>query len=210
MAHRRWVAAVTIVALSFLVGCGKDGLLPNPEGAATDVVGTVPATMLPTNIPASTPTVASGGAASDGNPDQFGVPQNLTGHELIASNAGLAPHSGYACVITPAGCACETPILENIQVTFKPGKRMDYHFEGNGYASTWEMTQLGPNQWGFTQNYKMENSDITVTHSVLLTFIENGFIRTDLGRFTDGTIITCPDVTYRRLNMPAAGMTPTP
>lgn len=210
MGHRRWLAAVGIAALIVLVGCGKDDLLPNPEGAATDAVGTIPVTMLPTNTPASAPTVASGGTTSDGNPDQYGVPQDLTGHELLAANAGLAPYSGYACVITPAGCACEAPILEQIQFTFKPGKRADYHFEGKGYASTWELTQLGPNQWGYTQNYKMEGSDITATQSILLTFIENGFIRTDLGRFTDGTIVTCPDVTFRRLEMPSADATPTP
>jgi hypothetical protein len=129
----------------------------------------------------------------------------------VTAQTGEAVYSGYTCVISPVGCACEQPVLERITFTFPDDNTAEYHFAGDGYASTWTLEREGPNQWGYTQDFGMEGTDLTVSQFMLLTFTESGFIRTEGARLSDDSLVACPDVYYRRLALPGeVTVEPTP
>ncbi len=194
-------AALAVGALSALAGCAGGEAPGAVEASPPPEIGAA------TNRPLTTPTARAGSATAI-PVDEYGLPLDLTGYELIAARAGEAVYSGYACVIAPVGCACEQPVLERVTFTFDPAGHMDYAFAGDGYAATWRMTRLGASQWGYTQGYTLEGTDIRVAHIILLTFTASGFIRNDGADLSDGTIVTCPDVTYRRLAMPTPAPEP--
>src|SRR5439155_6198020 len=108
MHHRwSWFAGVVITAL-ILAACGT--ATPGAAQEVTAPAGTQAETApLPTNVTLPTSTSGSGAAATtQGNTDPYGISNDLDGHELIAQRSGLSAYSGYACVISPQGCACET------------------------------------------------------------------------------------------------------
>src|SRR5687767_9507142 len=97
MQHRILIAAALIAAI-LLAACG--GGTATPTSAPTSGAGTL---TIPTNLPLSTATLPY-----NGTPELIAAPDDLTGYEIIASNAGDAVYSGYTCTIFPEGCACET------------------------------------------------------------------------------------------------------
>jgi hypothetical protein len=107
MRQFRWSGALFgLMAVLILVACSNNN--PGTEGD-----GETSGTDQPfsTNLPVPTSTLTSGGAGSGSNTDPFGLPTDLTGHELIASRAGTSMYSGYRCFIDLATldvCACDT------------------------------------------------------------------------------------------------------
>lgn len=205
--RRGWMLALlALVVLLILAACGDGGSDPTAEQPGADGgQGAEPGDNLPTNLPVFTPTEPGPAATQEpaGAFDENGLPIGLTGYEIIAANAGEAMYSGYSCDISTVGCACETPIFERVQFTFPSVDRSDYRFAGEGYETTWELTRVGASQWSYRQLYSLEGTEISIDHSLLLTFIDTGYIRNELARFDDGTIITCPDVYFRRISSSA-------
>lgn len=203
MQHRFLTAACVIAGL-VLSACG--GGTATPTLAPTSGAGTL---AIPTNLPMSTATLPHGGT-----PEILAAPDDLTGHELLAEMAGSAIYSGYSCTIVPEGCACETPVLIRADFTFKGGHRMDYNFVIAGQSNTWEFTDIGPSHWEYTLNYQDEPTGLTGTYKVWLEFTDVGFVKTEFSRSYDDTMVTCPDVTFRRIaeptTEPAAEGSPTP
>lgn len=195
MHKHRWMITGCLLGLALIAtACG--GSQPPAADSAT---ATLDQGALPTNPPVSTPTQASGAAGPPADANEYGLPLELTGYEIIAARFGQAIYSGYTCTIAPVGCACEQPVLEQVTFSFDDNDHMNYRFEGDGYATTWRMNRLGANQWGYTQGYTLEGTDSRVAHIVLLTFIDSGFIRNDGAVIDEGAPVACPDVTYRRL-----------
>jgi hypothetical protein len=191
---RGWIAAVLACAALIAAGCGGQA----PEAGDPD--STAPGPPLddsPTRPSGATPTAPAGEVSAD----QYGLPYDLTGYELLASRAGEAVYSGYRCAITPIGCACETPVIERASFAFTNDGHLDYRFSGDGYEATWRMTRIGPNNWDLTRGERDE-SGIRYAHFVILTFIDSGFIVTEGADLGEGTIVACPDVTFRRLAAP--------
>jgi hypothetical protein len=195
MHNRRWTGLLCLLGVALITAaCG--GARPSAADSAT---ATLDQAALPTNPPVSTSTQSSGTGEPPAAVNEYGLPLELTGNEIIAARFGQAVYSGYTCTIAPVGCACEQPVLEQVAFTFDDNDHMNYRFEGDGYATTWRMNRLGANQWGYTQGYTLEGTDSRVAHIVLLTFIDTGFIRNDGAVIDDGVPVTCPDVTFRRL-----------
>ncbi len=195
---RWWIAAALACLALVTAGCG--GTQGSIAGAG-DSPATAPGQQL-NDLPAPSPTATPTASASEEPVDQYGLPYDLTGYELLAARAGEAIYSGYACAIAPVGCACETPVIERISFTFAEPGHLSYHFAGDGYQATWEMTRLGANQWGYTQGYIIEGTETVVSHVILLTFTDTGFIRNDGVDFREEGFVSCPDVTFRRLAVP--------
>jgi hypothetical protein len=190
-----------LMAVLVLAACSNEN--PGTEGN-----GEPPGTELPlsTNLPVATSTLTSGGAGGSSNTNAFGVPTDLTGHELIASRAGTSMYSGYACFIDLAQldrCGCDTAVFERITFTFLEGGLLDYHFEGADYRTTWQFVRQGPDQWYYKQDYVVEGTEVAISRSILLTFNETGFMWTEGAALNDGSIVACPDVTFRRIALPA-------
>lgn len=208
-------ALVLLIAALTLAACGgaAPGAAEGTQQPATTPLPSATTPPLPTNPPVPTATLAQGGASGETEPErnEFGIPLSLTGYELVAARTGEAVYSGYACVISPVGCACEQPVLERITFTFPEDNVAEYHFAGDGYATTWTLEREGPNQWGYTQNFGMEGTDLTVSQFMLLTFTESGFIRTEGARLSDNSLVACPDVYFNRLALPGeVTVEPTP
>src|SRR5688572_7818009 len=114
MRQFRWSGAVFgLMAVLVLAACSNKN--PGTEGDGESSAGTE--SPLSTNLPVATSTLTSGGAGGSSNTDPFGVPTDLTGHELIASRAGTSMYSGYACFIDLAEldrCGCDTAVFERI------------------------------------------------------------------------------------------------
>ena len=194
-----WITGALLVLI--LAGCGTTPATPSlPSGAdpgptATGIV------ILP--YPSPSPPEGSGSAeAAPPTPDPaiYGLPSELTANEVAAARAGEAVYSGYSCVVTPQGCACEIPVIERSTFTFAPEGHMLFHFTGDGYASEWEMSRLGPDQWSYTIPMFSQSGDFQGAFFVLLTFTPDGYVYNLGADFDEGGIVTCPDVTFRRLS----------
>lgn len=191
------------LALGALAGCG--GNVP----AATSETGTLAPTATATLsiILTAVPEVVEPSATSEGGAP-VDDPDALTGYELIAAGLGEAVYSGYSCTIAPIGCACETPVIEQVSFTFTPERRLLYHFRGDGYEAEWDMGRLGPNQWGYTLPLYDEEGNFEGAYFALLTFNQDGYVLNVGMNFNTGEIATCPTVTFRRVMSPTAEPTP--
>jgi hypothetical protein len=201
MRQIRWIGLVFATSLVLaLAACSSKN--PGSESAGAD-----PATELPlsTNLPVATSTLTAGGAGSS-DVNAFGLPNDLTGHELIASRAGTSVYSGYACFIDLASldrCGCDSAVFQRVTFTFLDGGLMDYHFEGEDYATTWQFVRQGPDQWYYKQDYVLEGTDTAISRSILLTFNETGYTWNEGAALNDGSsVVACPDVTFRRIALP--------
>jgi len=175
------------------VGTSEDAPPPPPAGA-------------PTLEPAALTSAAAAAAAEpEGEteptlgPGAGDLPYDMTGYELIAFNLGEAVYSGYSCTIAPVGCSCEEPVLERVVFNFLSEYRMSYTFAGEGYQATWEMTRVGPNQWNHTLPLYDEEGKVHGALIALLTFTADGFLYNLGADYQVGQVITCPDVSFRRV-----------
>jgi hypothetical protein len=198
--RNRWMLAA-LLALGLLVGCGSAA--PTAAPTLAQATGPAPtATLPPSPLPTPSEAVASTPVppTPTHDPTLPDVPYDLTGEEIIASRTGLANYSGYTCLITPAGCSCELPLLQKASFTFTPDG-LEFHFEGDGYGTTWTMQRVGPNQWEESKviHSEVQNQNIGEARA-LLSFTTDGYIYTQLYTFNDTGVVTCPDITFRRLS----------
>ena len=183
-------------------GGGSNSAIPTIDLTANSFVG-LTATALavedgpqPTTNP-STVVADDGAVLPTVNSGDF--PFALTAEEQIAATSGDAVYSGYACVIAfGAGCACETPVIERASFTPLPGERISYVFSGEGYGSTWELGRLAPNQYSYTLPLFDDTGQFRGSYLILITFLRDGYLY-NLGADIDGELVTCPDITFRRL-----------
>ncbi len=204
------VGAGLLIAALAAAGCGGN---VSQEDAATPPVGedaaveasevaptvTLPPSPQPTFTPVGEVTLRPEATLSPGMPD---VPYELTGYEIIAANVGDATYSGYRCLLTEVGCACELPLIQQASFTFTPEAKLLFRFQGDGYAATWEMDRLGPNQWEYTIPIYDNAGEVQGAAFALLAFTEDGYIYSQGADLEEGGIVTCPDVTFRRLMSP--------
>lgn len=124
-------------------------------------------------------------------------------YEPTAAAAGSAPYSGYACTFAADQCSCETAVVIKAAFTFNPGDKMTYEFHGDTYGAAWEMTRLAANQWSYTipigADETGSNSAQAGHYFTVLTFTHDGFTLLQSEDKGDGTQLTCPAVSYKRL-----------
>jgi hypothetical protein len=193
--------SMLVLAVVLLMGCSAPDPEPPSEPAAAEQI--VPTATVTADSPLSTaspaqattpeaePTVDSTG---------FGLPGGLTSNEISAARFGEAVYSGYSCVIVPEGCACEIPVIERSSFTFLDENTMNFAFKGDGYAAQWEMSHLGPDQWSYTIPMYNEAGEFQGAFFSLLTFTEDGYVYNLGADLDEGGIVTCPDVTFRRIS----------
>jgi len=168
----RWGSLLGLAAI--LSGCGSLG----PSA--------LPAT--PTTAPLPTELVSGG------------VPQQLTDLELAVGSLGETSYSGYSCVIAPAGCACETPVIQSALFTFTPDNRLLYAFEPVGAARVeWQLDHAGVNQWSYAAPLRDSSGNTQALLLALLSFTTDGYILTQVTTMSTGETVDCPDVIFHRL-----------
>ena len=193
---------ITIITLiltltALLAACGGGQTASgNPDPTQNfDVLPTVEAVTAPTL------TDADRDVSDDDvyDPVAQGFAIDITGPELLAADLGEQVYSGYTCTITKVGCACEQPIIQKANFDFVSEYSMIYSFNGSGYASEWQMTRLGPNQWSYEIAIYSDEGNLLGAWLVLLTFDVDGYTITEGADLVAGGFVTCPDVAYRRL-----------
>ncbi len=190
---RKWIGLLVVLAAGLMAGCG----------AARPA-----ATSQPTSNPATTPVLNTNRLAL-----QTLVPASaLTDLEIAAAYRGVATYTGYACVIAPAGCACEDPLIQDASFTFSPDNRLYYDFTiKGGTPGQWQLDHAGYNQWSYTTPITVgqgQNAKQDAILLALLTFVQDGYQITEVATFSTGEISKCSDITFHRLGAP--GATPTP
>ncbi len=188
-----------LLVLLLAVGCSSPAPdIPEPTVSESEGAPPPPPTGDPT-LASAAETVPETEAEPTLGPGSGDLPYDMTGYELIAFNLGEAVYSGYNCTLAPVGCSCEEPVLERIVFEFLSEYKMRYTFAGEGYQATWEMTRIGPNQWEHTLPIYDEEGQIYGAVFALLTFTSDGFIYNLGANYQDGELITCPDVSFRRV-----------
>lgn len=197
--------ALLIMAL-LAAGCSGPPTPPLPEPEAQDAAPAastdIPtATLAPSPLPSLTPApAATGTLPPTRDPSLPDVPYEMTGYEVIAAGVGTASYSGYACLITAAGCACELPLIQQVTFTFNPDGTLSYRFEGEGYASTWVLLRAGPNQWEYALSIRSDVRDEAVGEArALISFTDTGYVYSQFVNYFDTGLVVCPEVTFRRL-----------
>lgn len=199
---------LSAVALAALIGAAcraSQAPAPPPEitppaGVSTQVSVTPEPSPLPSATASLSVDLSPTAPQVEGIPD---VPYDMTGYELIAYSVGQATYSGYACIVSPDGCSCELPALQETTFTFTPEGMLHYAFEGDESSGEWEMSRAAPNQWeySFSLNSVERNSAIGEGR-VLISFTEEGFVYTQFINFFDSGPVVCPEVPFRRLMSP--------
>jgi hypothetical protein len=192
--------SVLMLAVVLLMGCRAPDPEPSSEPAAPEQ--SVPSATAAVDLPLPTPSPAQATtpeAVPTVDSLQFGLPGGLTRNEISAARFGEAVYSGYSCVMAPEGCACERPVIERSSFTFLDENTMTFAFKGDGYAAEWEMSHLGPDQWSYTIPMYNEAGEFQGAFFSLLTFNEDGYVYNLGADFDEGGIVTCPDVTFRRI-----------
>ncbi len=187
---------------ALLTGCSRPTpAAPPPAPAPADLPGEV-APAAPTLASPSPPTATPAADAPPASPPPGlpSVPYSMTGYEMIAASVGTANYSGYGCLLTPVGCACELPALQQVTFDFRADGTLHYRFEGEGFAETWEMNRVAPNQWEYISAVHSEERGAQIGEGrALLSFTEDGYVFAQMVDFYEQGIVTCPDVTFRRL-----------
>ena len=206
--HRTQFMAGLLLILAgvSLAACQRATATPATSAPPTDDQVIDP-TATPSSLPTFTPTtdVAEATSAPEATATApvsnagIDVPYQLTGQEIIAANAGEATYSGYSCLVTTAGCACELPETRTAEFVFRQDEFMDFYFAGEGYQTKWEMLRVGPNQWEKAESiYSVEKDEAIGEVRALLSFTEDGYVFTQIVDYFEVGIVTCPDVYFRR------------
>ena len=192
---------VVLASAALLLGaCGAQTAPP----ADVPAVPTATATPAPTAQPAapgevSAPPSPTPGAVA-GAEDLPDVPYQMSGYEIIAARRGPGVYSGYTCVLSPNGCACELPAIQEVSFAFRQDGVLEYHFEQEGYAGTWEMLRAAPNEWDYAFTVQSAEQGRAIGEGrVLLTFTETGYAINQLVHFEESGVVICPEVNFRRL-----------
>lgn len=169
-------------------------------GAGSPDAELAPPTERPLSVPTATQAATPEPTAETAVSGDLDVPYQITGYEMIAADIGPATYSGYTCVLTPDGCACELPAIHEATFTFRPDGLLEARFEREDGEETWEMGRAAPNQWDYRFAVISEGQSAAVGEGiVLLSFTETGYVVNQLVNFGDGSLVTCPEVSFRRL-----------
>ena len=130
------------------------------------------------------------------------VPANaLSDEELAAGKRGVATYTGYACTIAPAGCACETSLIQDSSFTFTPDNRLLYDFTvKGGTPAQWQLDHIGYNQWSYTAPVSVTGSQDDALLLALLSFTSTGYQITQDVTYRTGDIAKCDNVDFHLLN----------
>ncbi len=205
LAHLWRRSAGILVVGAFMAGCSRAEAPAPPAGAATlpppDALSAPTASPPPSPWPTYTPGGAQEPAPAPNPASLPDVPYDMTGYEIIAANVGSAVYSGYSCVWSPVGCACELPLLLEATFTFTPEGRLHYFFKGDDFQALWEMERAAPNQWLYKTDIQSEEQDNRKIGEglTLLSFTQDGYVITQMVDLYEQGIVTCPDVTFQRL-----------
>jgi hypothetical protein len=193
---------VLVLAVVLLMGCGAPDPEPPGEPAALEGDPPTATAIVDPPLPTPSPSQADSTPEAESTVDsaQLGLPPGLTSNEVAAARSGESVYSGYRCLLAPEGCACEIPIIERSSFTFVSENTMAFTFKGDGYAAEWEMNHLGPDQWSHTIPMYDEAGEFQGAFFSLLTFTEEGYVVNVGSDFDEGGIVTCPDVTFRRIS----------
>jgi hypothetical protein len=201
-ANRFISIGILLLVIIVLAGCRAPD--PEPPGDPAALDGDAPGATAVIDPPLPTPSPSQPASTPEAEETldsaQFGLPGGLTSNELAAARFGEAVYSGYSCLIAKEGCACEIPVIERSSFTFLTENTMTFAFKGDGYAAEWEMSHLGPDQWGYTIPMIDEAGQFQGAYFSLLTFTEDGYVYNLGADLDEGGIVTCPDVTFRRIS----------
>jgi hypothetical protein len=193
------------MALAALIGAACSASQPPapppditpPAGASTPASATPEPSPLPSATASPSTDLSPTAPQVEGAPD---VPYDMTGYELIAYSVGQATYSGYACVISPDGCSCELPTIQEVTFTFSPEGPMTYTFESDESAGAWEMSRGAPDQWIYSFSLDSQERGGQIGEGrVMISFTEEGFVYTQFINFFESGPVLCPEVPFRRL-----------
>lgn len=201
---RGWAIGLIAVVGLCVTACGSapgdatipaDLPTPSPAATAAPAIATqaIPdSSAPPTDIPAS------------GNlPD---VPYNMSGYEMIAAGVGPATYSGYRCVVSPDGCSCEIPLVQDAAFAFESDGTLTYSFSAGDQQETRSLQRIAPNQWEDVRDIVSDESGDQIGEGhVLITFTETGYAYNQFVHFYDSGLVSCPEVNFRRMMDSDAG-----
>lgn len=196
------IGGLGAIALAALLGAAcrsaSDAGTPAAEAPTPSPAATAAAAIATPAIPAPSPTPEPTEALLSGDlPD---VPYNMTGYEIIAAGVGPATYSGYRCVISPDGCACEIPLVQDVSFSFEPDGTLVYTFAVGEQQETRSLQRVAPNQWEDVRDIVSEESSAMIGEGhVLVTFTETGYAYNQFVHFYDSGLVSCPEVTFRRM-----------
>ncbi len=176
-----------------LAACGASGSTNADEPSEAE---------LPTPLPDIPPTDNTDPGEQSDVPGAsiFDTSNELSPNEQVAEATGETVYSGYTCVISPEGCACEQPIIERISFDFLDNGTLLYQFAGEGYASQWNMERVAEDHWSYTIPIYNDTGGFIGAFTVLMIINDEGFSYTSGADYVDDGFVTCPDVEYRRVN----------
>lgn len=190
-------AAAALLAVLALAACaGAAETPPAPTAAPPTSQAPAPASVQPAAPTADAPTPTTD---TTGLPD---VPYQMAGFEILAARVGTATYSGYKCVVSPDGCACELPLLQDTTFTFTAQGPLLYTYQerDSEVAGTWSLTRAAPNQWEYIRPIASEESGGQIGEArALLSFTEEGYSVVQLFDFDEVGPVVCPEVAYQRL-----------
>lgn len=180
----------------FLIACG--GAEPESPSDSGDSEGPE----LPTPLPQVEPTANTGAGEQSEIPGAsvFETSNEISANEQLAQAVGETVYSGYTCVISPEGCACEQPIIERISFNFLDDGTLLYAFSGDGYSSQWNMERVAEDHWSYTIPIYNDLGSFIGAFTVLMIINDEGFSYTSGADYVEEGFVTCPDVEYRRVN----------
>ncbi|MBN1120619.1 MAG: hypothetical protein JXJ17_06040 [Anaerolineae bacterium] len=190
---------IALLAAAALAACAA----PTETPAATyevieapTLTSTPPTDSIPLPSPTSPPTTVAEAVGLLGQ-----LPYVVTDEEALAAAAGEATYSGYACVITPEGCACELPELRQVSITFQEDETARYVFNAEGISAAWILNRLAPNQWEYkapiiSQEREAQIGDVRI----MFSFTPYGYVYSQVVHYYEVGLVVCPEVTFRRID----------
>jgi hypothetical protein len=157
---------------------------------------TPPTDSIPLPSPTSPPTTVAEAVGLLGQ-----LPYAVTDEEALAAAAGEATYSGYACVITPEGCACELPELRRVSITFLEDETAHLIFHAGDDSQLWELIRLAPNQWEYQIPIISQDRETQIGEArIMVSFTPDGYVYSQVVHYYDIGLVVCPEVTFRRID----------
>ncbi len=189
---------IALLIAALLAACAA----PTETPAATyDVVeapptSTPPTDSIPLPSPTSPPTTVAEAVGLLGQ-----LPYPVTDEEALAAAAGIATYSGYACVTTPDGCACELPELREMSITFLEDETARLIYHAGGTSESWDLVRLAPNQWEYSAPLVSQEREAQIGEvRILYSFVTEGYVSSQVTHFYETGLVACPEVTFRRID----------
>jgi hypothetical protein len=191
---------IALLLTALLAACAPPVVPTPPPGAVTLPPALTPHPTPTDSIPLPSPTSPPTSVA-----EAIGLlgqlPYPVTDEEALAAAAGIATYSGYACVTTPDGCACELPELREMSITFLEDETARLIYYVDDVSQGWDLVRLAPNQWEYSAPLVDQEDMLTIGEvRIMYSFIPEGYVYSQVTHFYESGLVACPEVTFRRID----------